>query len=100
MMQLIEQEPHFWELYQQDQQYFLGIAVDMSSVVTCWDLVLSADQIQDYQAQGRSSIENIAKCITAAAYKGNFSELERNKASAAEQHAMQATYRAWRQSQH
>ena len=99
MMQLIEQEPHFWELYQQEQQYFLGIAVDMSSVVTCWDLVLSADQIRDYQEQGRGSIENIAKNITAAAYKGDFSELERNKASVEQQHSMQTTYRAWRQTQ-
>lgn len=100
MMQLIEQEPHFWELYQQDQQYFLGIAVDMSSVVTCWDLVLNAAEIQAYQDQGRRSIENIAKHITAAAYKGDFSDLESRQASVTDKQAMQATYRAWRQSQY
>ncbi|TCM62776.1 hypothetical protein EC844_12320 [Acinetobacter calcoaceticus] len=95
MMKLIEHEAHFWELYQQQQQYFLAIAVDMSSVVSCWDLVLTELEIDNYQALGRSSIAALAKSIIDAAYKGDFSLMESRTASAEEKMSMQACYQAW-----
>ena len=52
-MKLIEHEAHFWELYKDAEQYYLSIAVDMSSVVSCWDLVLTRDEIFSYKQQGR-----------------------------------------------
>ncbi|CAB1220039.1 hypothetical protein [Acinetobacter bouvetii] len=98
-MNLIEHEPHFWELYQDLEQYYLSIAVDMSSVVSCWDLVLRQDEIQAYRQQGRASIEELAKSIVAAAYKGDFSVMESRLAQAIERQAMQAAFKTWREQQ-
>ena len=98
-MKLIEQQPHFWELYENNEQYYLGIAVDMSSVVSCWDLVLSAQEVLDYQNKGRESINDLAQQIIDAAYKGDFSMMESRVASAQIKAKMQTTYRAWRMNQ-
>lgn len=98
-MQMIALEPHFWELYQNDTQYFMSIAVDMSSVVSCWDLVLTAEEITAYQFVGRASIDALAKSFIAMAYKGDFSNLESRLASTADQECMHASYRAWQASQ-
>lgn len=98
-MILIEQEPYFWELYQNNEKYYLGIAVDMSSVVSCWDLVLPQPEIDGYQAKGRVSIEVFAKTIIDAAYKGDFSVIDRHLASDQDKQIMQATYQTWRSSQ-
>ncbi|MFH7765977.1 hypothetical protein [Acinetobacter sp. BSP-28] len=95
-MNLIEHEPHFWELYQDFDHYYLSIAVDMSSVVSCWDLVLTQDEIQTYKQQGRVSIQDLAKSIVAAAYKGDFSIMESRLASSKEKQAMQAAFKQWR----
>ena len=98
-MQLIELEPHFWELYQNDNQYFMSVAVDMSSVVSCWDLALRPQEITAYKTVGRASIDALAKSFIAMAYKGDFSNLESRLASIADQEGMQASYRAWQLSQ-
>ncbi|OTG63888.1 hypothetical protein [Acinetobacter silvestris] len=95
-MKLIEHEPHFWELYQHNDHYYLGIAVDMSSVVSCWDLVLSAQEILDYQNIGRDSIKDLAQQIIDAAYKGDFSMMESRVATPQVKEMMQATYTVWR----
>jgi hypothetical protein len=95
-MNLIEHELHFWELYQDFEHYYLSIAVDMSSVVSCWDLVLTQDEIQTYKQQGRVSIQDLAKSIVAAAYKGDFSIMESRLASSKEKQAMQAAFKQWR----
>lgn len=95
-MNLIEHEPHFWELYQDFEHYYLSIAVDMSSVVSCWDLVLTQDEILAYKQYGRKSIEELAKSMVAAAYKGDFSAMESRLASSKEKQAMQAAFKQWR----
>jgi hypothetical protein len=95
-MQLIEQEPHFWELYQDDHQYYLGIAVDMSSVVSCWDIFLTPEQIDVYQQQGRESIVVLAKTIVDAVYRGDFSYLHQHQVSSAQTQAMQTAFQQWR----
>jgi len=96
-MNLIEHEPHFWELYQDVDQYYLSIAVDMSSVVSCWDLVLTQEEVLAYKQQGRKSIEELAKAMVAAAYKGDFSRMENHLAKPEQQQAMQAAFKAWRE---
>lgn len=96
-MKLIDHHAQFWELYCEDAQYFLSIAVDMSSVVSCWDLVLSPEEIHDYQLLGRSQIEHIAKHIITAAYKGDFLPMQSRLATPEQKQAMLACYKAWRQ---
>lgn len=96
-MKLIEHEPHFWELYQDLEHYYLSIAVDMSSVVSCWDLVLTSNEIQAYKQQGRISIQELTKSMVAAAYKGDFSSMENRLAKPEQQQAMQVAFKAWRE---
>lgn len=98
-MNLIDFEPHFWELYQADTHYYLSIAVDMSSVVSCWDLVLTQDEILQYKHHGRASIQELAKSMVAAAYKGDFSAMESRLAKPYERNVMQASFKAWQNSQ-
>ncbi|TCB31803.1 hypothetical protein E0H82_15795 [Acinetobacter sp. ANC 4910] len=95
-MNIIEQEPHFWELYQDNHQYYLGIAVDMSSVVSCWDIFLTAEQIDVYQQQGRESITILAKTIVDAVYRGDFSYLHQHQVSSEQTQAMQTAFQQWR----
>ncbi|SPL71522.1 hypothetical protein [Acinetobacter stercoris] len=96
-MNLIDQEPHFWELYQHEDQYYLGIAIDMSSVVSCWDIKLTLDEVSAYKIQGRSSIERMTKKFIDETYRGSFSDLESRKVSDKEKAAMQAAFKLWRE---
>ena len=66
-MHLIDQQPHFWELYQDDIRYYLSIAIDMSLVVSCWDLELTQEEIQGYEHRGHASIQELAKSMVASA---------------------------------
>lgn len=96
-MNLIEHEPHFWELYQDFEHYYLSIAVDMSSVVSCWDLVLNQDEILAYEHRGRESIQTLAKSMVASAYRGDFTDMESRLAKPYERQAMQAAFKTWRE---
>lgn len=95
-MTLIEQQPHFWELYQNQDHYYLSIAVDMSSVVSCWDIVLTELEIQNYQNNGRIVIEDLANSIVTETYRGDFSNLEARKVSEKIQQELQIAFKAWR----
>lgn len=99
-MTLIEQQPHFWELYQNQDHYYLSIAVDMSSVVSCWDVVLTELEIQNYQNNGRIAIEDLANSIVTETYRGDFSNLEARKVSEQIQQELQIAFKAWRSQQH
>ncbi|MEG0344655.1 MAG: hypothetical protein RR633_20925 [Acinetobacter sp.] len=99
-MTLIEQQPHFWELYQNQDHYYLSIAVDMSSVVSCWDIVLTELEIQNYQNNGRIVIEDLANSIVTETYRGDFSNLEARKVSEKIQQELQIAFKAWRSQQH
>ena len=48
-MKLIEIEPHFWELYQNQDQLYLSVSVDNSAATYNWDLHLTQVQQQAYQ---------------------------------------------------
>lgn len=98
-MNLIAYEPHFWELYRDDDQYYLSLAIDMSSVVSCWDLVLTQEEIQAYEHRGHASIQELAKSLVASAYKGDFSQMERCTVKPYERQAIQLAFKKWQNSQ-
>jgi len=95
-MHLIDQQPHFWELYQDDSNYYLSIAVDMSSVVSCWDIQLTDLEIKNFQAQGRVAIEELANSIVAETYRGDFSNLEARAVSESIKYELQNAFKTWR----
>ena len=96
MLKLIDQQPHFWELYQTQDQYYLSIAVDMSSVVSCWDIQLTDLEIKNFQAQGRIAIEELTDVIVAETYRGDFSNLEARAVSEAIKQEIQTAFKTWR----
>ena len=98
-MHLIEQQPHFWELYQDDSNYYLSIAIDMSSVVSCWDIKLTENEIKRFQSQGRVAIEEIAGLIVRETYRGDFSTLASRKVSEQIEQQIQTAFKAWRTTQ-
>ncbi|MHA3092141.1 hypothetical protein [Acinetobacter brisouii] len=98
-MKIIEIEPHFWELYQDQQQLYLSVSVDNSAVTYNWDLHLTAQQIEVYQRQGRDSIVELAKQVVAAVFRGDFSFMQQHEATAAEKEAMFAAFKQWREAQ-
>ena len=99
-MRLIDQQPHFWELYQDDSNYYLSIAVDMSSVVSCWDIYLTEVEIQAYHNKGRIAIEDLANSIVAETYRGDFSNIAARKVPKEIQQQMQTAFKTWRLAQH
>ena len=98
-MKLIDQQPHFWELYQDNSNYYLSIAVDMSSVVSCWNIALKMNEIQQFQQNGRVIIEELANLIVKETYRGDFSTLESRKVSADIEQQIQMTFKVWRSTQ-
>ena len=98
-MHLIEQQAHFWELYQTQDDYYLSIAVDMSSVVSCWDIYLTEVEILAYQNKGRIAIEDLANLIVAETYRGDFSNIAARKVSKEIQQQMQMAFKTWRLAQ-
>ena len=98
-MKLIDQQPHFWELYQNNSNYYLSIAVDMSSVVSCWNIALTIDEIQQYQQNGRVIIEELANLIVKETYRGDFSTLASRKVSEQIEQQIQIAFQAWRTTQ-
>ncbi|WP_227539769.1 hypothetical protein [Acinetobacter sp. MB5] len=99
MMKLIEIEPHFWELYQNQEQLYLSVSVDNSAVTYNWDLHLTEAQQQAYQQQGRESIVELAKQIVAAVFRGDFSFVEKHDTTAEEKAAIFAAFKQWREAQ-
>ena len=94
-MKLIEHEAHFWELYKEAEKYYLSIAVDMSSVVSCWDLVLTRDEIFSYKQQGRESLEKLAKSMVDGVYRGDSSLMDSRLAEENERKAIQLAFKQW-----
>ena len=98
-MKIIELEPQFWELYQQDEHLYLSIAIDVSSVVSCWDMVLTQAEIEAYQNFGRTTLVELTKTLVNDVFRGNFTRLESCLASADQKQAMQVTFKNWQKSQ-
>lgn len=94
-MKIIEQQAHFWELYQDDNaQYYFGIAIDMSSVVSCWYIYLNAKEAALYQQNGRQFLHDLAQEIVQQSYRGDFSFLEQREVSKQIQQTMQQAFKA------
>ncbi len=68
----------------------------MSSVVSCWDLVLTETEIQNYENMGRDHIDQLAKKLLADVYRGDFSYLNHHLASTEVTEAMQLAFKTWR----
>lgn len=96
-MELIEQQPHFWELYQQQDHYYFGFAVDTGDAMHCWYLQLTEQQILDYQSEGIDAIECLAKKFTEQVYQANFIQLQAQQVDAATQAEMQYAFKQWYQ---
>ena len=60
-MQLIEIEPHFWELYEDCENIYLNVLINMSAI--SWEKTICLDEqtIQQYQTQGKGFIDGLAK---------------------------------------
>lgn len=91
-MKIIEQQAHFWELYQDDEHYYLSIAIDLSSVVSCWYVHLTQTEIDQYRKNGRDIVDDLTHKMVQCVYRGNFSELETRQVSDEIQQAMLIAY--------
>lgn len=98
-MKLIEIEPHFWELYQDQQQLYLSVSVDNSAVTYNWDLHLTQEQADRYQQQGRDSVVELAKQVVAGVFRGDFSFIEQHETTAEKKAEILAAFRVWRETQ-
>lgn len=96
-MQLIDQQPHFWELYQQQDNYYLGFAVDTGDAMHCWHLKLSSEQSENYQQQGRTFLEDWTKQLTQAIYTANFTVLKAQQVDPNLETKMRQAYKEWYQ---
>ena len=91
-MKIIEQQAHFWELYQDDEHYYLAVAIDMSSVVSCWYLYLNQLEVDLYQKNGREMLADLVQKIVQDTYRGDFSYVEARQVSSEIQQAMLIAY--------
>ena len=96
-MKLIQQQAHFWELYQDQKNYYLGFAIVTGDAMHCWHLQLTQQQILDYQQQGRAALEQLAKQLSQQVYQANFTQLKAQQVDTATQDKMQAAFKQWHQ---
>ena len=96
-MQLIEQQPHFWELYQQQENYYLGFAIDTGDAMHCWHLQLTEQQILAYKQQGSAAIEQLAKHFSQQVYQANFKDLKAQQVDQETEAKMQRAFKIWHQ---
>lgn len=92
-MKMIEQQAHFWELYQDNEHYYLSVAIDMSSVVSCWYLYLSQTEANLYQNEGRQMVDDLVQKIVQETYRGDFLYVETRQVSDVIQQAMLNAYK-------
>ena len=97
-MKIIDQQPHFWELYQNQENYYLGFAIDTGDAMHCWYLQLTDQQILAYQQQGRAAIQQLAKALSQHVYQANFNMLQAQQVDPLTEEKMQAAFKTWRQS--
>ena len=97
-MKIIDQQPHFWELYQNQENYYLGFAIDTGDAMHCWYLQLTDQQILAYQQQGRAAIQQLAKALSQHVYQANFNVLQAQQVDPLTEEKMKAAFKTWRQS--
>ena len=62
-MKLIEIEPYFWELYQDENTMYLSIYIHSSFVTWEKSVCLDEEAINNYNQHGKLSIDALAKRI-------------------------------------
>ena len=97
-MKLLEQQAHFWELYQDQEKYYLGFAIDTGDAMHCWHLQLTDQQILAYQQQGRAAIQQLAKALSQHVYQANFKVLQAQQVDPRTEAKIQTAFKTWRQS--
>ncbi|RKG52099.1 hypothetical protein D7V64_10420 [Acinetobacter cumulans] len=94
-MNLIAYEAQSWELYRDDDHYYLSMTVDQSAAGSCWDLVLDREEIQAYEHRGKQSIQQLVRSILQLANHGDYSAMEGRLAKPYERLAMQSAFKRW-----
>ena len=71
-MQLIEIEPYFWELYEDSENIYLNVLINMSAIP--WEKTICLDEqtIQQYQTQGKGFIDGLAKRIESSQFRKDY----------------------------
>ena len=71
-MQLIEIEPYFWELYEDSENIYLNVLINMSAI--SWEKTICLDEqtIQQYQTQGKGFIDGLAKRIESSQFRKDY----------------------------
>lgn len=71
-MRLIEIEPYFWELYEDSENVYLNILINISAI--SWDKTICLDEqtIQLYQTQGKGFIDDLAKRIESSQFRKDY----------------------------
>ena len=71
-MQLIEIEPYFWELYEDSENIYLNVLINMSAI--SWEKTICLDEqtIQQYQTQGKGFIDGLAKRIESCQFRKDY----------------------------
>lgn len=71
-MQLIEIEPHFWELYQDEFGMYLNVLIHNSFVIFGKTICLDNDAISTYIQHGRSSVDALARRIESSMLRKDY----------------------------
>ncbi|WP_227554762.1 MULTISPECIES: hypothetical protein [Acinetobacter] len=72
MMQLIEIEPHRWELYKDDARMYLNVIIDLRVAEYEKTIVLDEEAIQSYLKNGRAFIDALAKRIESSQHRKDY----------------------------
>jgi pterin-4a-carbinolamine dehydratase len=71
-MKLIEIEPYEWELYQDRDGIYLEIQIHNSAVSWSFAICLDQQAKNDYQINGKPSINNLAKRIESSLLRHDY----------------------------
>ncbi|WP_163121152.1 hypothetical protein [Acinetobacter portensis] len=71
-MKLIEIEPYFWELYQDESAMYLRIAIHNSFVTWDKSIYLDENAINHYFKEGKLSVDALAKRIESSIIRKDY----------------------------
>ena len=84
-MQLIEIEPYFGELYEDSENIYLNVCINMSAVSWAKTICLDKQTIQEYQTQGKGFIDDLAKRIESSQFRKDYERFYSFPEASAEQ---------------
>lgn len=71
-MKLIEIEPHFWELYQDEFGMYLNVLIHNNFVTYEKSICLDVEASQDFLNQGKLSIDALARRIESSMLRKDY----------------------------